>query len=350
MLKKILLGLLLVMVLLSIIYWPLISYGVAQGLGQLKIIREARPVKEFIDDPAFPDSLKSKLKLVQQARQFAIDSLGLNDTDNYKTMYNQKGQELMWVVFACEPFRLKERRWDFPVIGSVPYKGYFDREKAMKEKESLEQEDWDVSVRNPEGWSTLGWFTDPILSDMLVRSDGDLASLIIHEMVHATLYVKDSSDFNENLASFIGDRGAEEFLSKTLGDTSHQLREYLFEDTDNRKAAEHMLRGTQKLDSLYNTFTSAEAISDKKQKKESFIRKIVDAMDTISWSDGKKRSKRFAKRLPNNTFFMYYKTYESKHDTMKDDWVNIFHNDLRAMINYYKQLFPKGGQVGNLMN
>src|SRR6185295_19409025 len=218
MLKKFLLGIVLALLALSVYYWSLISYGVAQGLGQLKIIREARPVEEFIDDPVFPDSLKAKLKLVMQARRFAIDSLGLNDTDNYKTMYDQQGKERMWVIIACEPFRLKEKRWDFPVVGSVPYKGFFSEEKAKHERASLEAEGWDVSTRNPGGWSTLGWFTDPILSGMLRRSDGDLASLIIHETVHATIYVRDSSDFNENLASFIGDRGAEIFLARKFGD------------------------------------------------------------------------------------------------------------------------------------
>ena len=331
---------LLVLVVLCVYYWSLISYGIAQGLGQLKIIREAKPVTEFIQDPAFPDSLKSKLKLIQQARQFAIDSLGLNDTDNYQTLYDQKGQELMWVVTACEPFRLKEKRWEFPVVGSVPYKGYFDRDKAIHERELLEKENWDVSIRNPGGWSTLGWFTDPILSGMLRRSDGDLASLIIHEMVHATIYVKDSSDFNENLASFIGDRGAEAFLARTFGDTSRQFREYIFEDTDYRKVADHMLRATQKLDSVYNTFSDTDPLELKKEKKTSFIQKIVDAFDTISFSDGKKRPNRFARRLPNNTYFMSFKTYESKHDTMKDEWTRSFHNDLRLMINYYKKEYP----------
>ena len=85
MLKKIAAAILLVLFVLCIIYWSLISYGIAQGLGQLKIIREARPVEEFIRDPAFPDSLKSKLRLIAQARKFAIDSLGLSDTDNYKS-------------------------------------------------------------------------------------------------------------------------------------------------------------------------------------------------------------------------------------------------------------------------
>ncbi len=340
MLKRILIVVLIVVAVLCTYYWPLISYGVGQGLGQLKIIREARTIEECMKDPEFPDSLKSKLKLIAQARQFAIDSLGLDDTDNYKTLYDQQGKELMWVVTACEPFRLKEKLWEFPVIGSVPYKGYFDREKAIKEKEALESEDWDVSVQNPGGWSTLGWFTDPILSGMLSRDDGDLASVIIHEMVHATIYVKDSSDFNENLASFIGDCGAEEFILRNFGDTSRQYHEYIFEDSDHRKVAEHMLRATQELDSLYSTFTEKDPIKLKKEKKQHFIQQIVDSMDTLSLGGDQKRRKRFSKRLPNNTYFMFFKTYESKHDSMKDEWTANFHKNLRSMINHYKKAYP----------
>jgi predicted aminopeptidase len=340
MLKKIFLLVFLALAILCVYYWSLISYGVGQGLGQLKIIREARPVEEFLNDPGFPDSLKSKLRLIQQARQFAIDSLGLHDTDNYKTLYDQKGIELMWLVMACEPFRLKEKRWDFPIVGSFPYKGFFDREKAMKERDVLERDDWDVSIRNPQGWSTLGWFTDPILSGMLRRGDGDLASLIIHEMVHATIFVKDSSEFNENLASFIGDRGAEEFLLKTFGDTSRRYREFLAEDSDYRKVTGHMLRATQKLDSLYNTFQEEDAVPWKKERKRQFIQRIVDSMDTLSLSGEPNRKKRIWKKLPNNTYFISFKTYESKHDSLKDEWVNTFHNDLMAMIRHYKKEFP----------
>jgi len=340
MIKKIIGFILLIVFVLGIYYWPLLSYAIGQGWGQLKIIREARPVEEFLQDPAFPDSLKSKLLLIAKARRYAIDSLGLNDTDNYKTLYDQHGQELMWVVTACEPFRLKEKVWEFPVVGAVPYKGYFDKAKAIKEKEALEQQNFDVSVRNPGGWSTLGWFTDPILSGMLRRSDGDLASLIIHEMVHATLYVKDSAEFNENLASFIGDRGAEEFLIKTVGDTSKAYRIFRYEDGDYRMVTEHMLRAARKLDSLYGTFLETDSLAVKKERKRAFIQRIVNNLDTLSLSEGQKPSKRFSKRLPNNTYFMGFKTYESKHDRMKDEWNNRFNHDLRSMIRYYKDRYP----------
>lgn len=338
--KRILILLLVVVAALIVYNWSLIVYAAGQGMGQLKIIREAKPVDQFLADPDFPDSLKERLRLIEAARKYAIDSLSLHDTENYTTLYDQKGEEIMWVVIACEPFRLEAKRWDFPVIGSVPYKGFFNKEKAFKERDGLVREGWDVSIRNPSGWSTLGWFTDPILSGMLRRSEGDLASLIIHEMVHATIYVKDSSDFNENLASFIGDRGAELFLKQRYGDSSRQYQEYIHQDSDYRKVADHMLRGTRKLDSLYQTMTDKEPVEGKRSKKEACIRSIVEAFDTITFSDGKRRRSRFARQLPNNTYFMSFRTYESKHDAMLDDWNHRFRNNLRAMIDYYRANHP----------
>ncbi|HLZ16148.1 MAG TPA: aminopeptidase, partial [Cyclobacteriaceae bacterium] len=185
MFKKILLSISVVIVALVIWQWELVNYASRMGWGQLKIIWDAKPVEVFLRDPKFPDSLKTKLHLIGEIRKYAIDSLGLKDTENYKTLYDQRGQELMWVVQACGPFELDPKLWHFPIVGDLPYKGFFEKEKALAERKKLIGENYDVSVRNPGGWSTLGWFTDPILSDMLKRSDGDLAGLIIHEMVHA---------------------------------------------------------------------------------------------------------------------------------------------------------------------
>ncbi|HEY9489631.1 MAG TPA: aminopeptidase, partial [Chryseosolibacter sp.] len=249
--KRIFLAFFFLILVLVIAHWDLVKYGLEQGRGQLNIVWNAKPVEEFLESAGFPDSLKSKLHLIDQVRKFAIDSLSLRDTKNYKTLFDQKGEEVMWVVMASEPFQLKAKEWTFPVIGSVPYKGFFDREKAAKLRNELEEVGWDVNIRNPGGWSTLGWFTDPILSKMLERNEGDLANLIIHEMSHATIFVKDSIDFNENLATFIGDRGTEKFLLSVYGPDSKEYITYMNEDRDYVKFSNHMLRGAEKLDSLY---------------------------------------------------------------------------------------------------
>jgi predicted aminopeptidase len=340
MLRKLFFIVLFILLVLLVWNWSLVIYGINQGIGQTKIVWNARPIKEVLDDPQFPDSLKKKLILIDEVRKFAIDSLGLRDTEVYKTLYDQKGEELMWVVTACEPFQLQPKMWKFPVVGSVPYKGYFDKDKARKERDELEKEGWDVSVRNPGGWSTLGWFEDPILSEMLKRSEGDLASLIIHEMVHSTFWVKDSVDFNENLASFIGDTAAYDFLAYKYGKESKPYTTYLYEDQDYRKFSKYILKASKQLDSLYQSMPANEPVENKKKKKEDMIKAIVQNMDTLNLKLNKQPSKRYEKRLPNNTYFMAYRHYQSKQNTFRVELDNGFHGDLRGYVKFLSAKYP----------
>ncbi|MFN7258980.1 MAG: aminopeptidase [Cyclobacteriaceae bacterium] len=339
MLKKAIWSVVIIGGILIIWNWSLIYYGIRQGIGQLEIIWNARPVAEFMDDPSFPDSLKSKLKLIEDVRKFAIDSLGLKDTENYKTLYDQKSKEVMWVVQACEPFALVPKQWHFPIVGSVPYKGFFNKAKALDLRKELEEEGYDVSVRNPGGWSTLGWFTDPILSGMLDRTEGDLASLIIHEMVHATVFVKDDVDFNENLADFIGDTAAYDFLRYRFGRESKEYMTYLHQDQDYRKYTKHILRGTRSLDSLYQTMQQSDAFDKKKQQKNAMISKIISAIDTLHLYE-KRNSAALKKKLPNNTFFMSYRLYKSKQNIFEEELDKKFKGDIRAYVLYLSNQYP----------
>jgi predicted aminopeptidase len=333
-------GLLLALAAIVMLKWELVNYAAQQGFGQMSIIWKAKPVEKYLSDPGFPDSLKLRLRLIDEVRKYAIDSLGLKDTRNYRTLYDQQGEEIMWVVMACEPFRLKPKEWKFPIVGSVPYKGYFDKEKAYMLKKELEDEGWDVIIRNPGGWSTLGWFTDPILSKMLNRSEGDLANLIIHEMSHATIFVKDSIDFNENLATFIGDRGAEKYLIDRYGERSREYRMYMEEDKDYLKYVDHMLRGARTLDSLYATMKEQDSRHQKQVAKENTIRRIINSLDTLSLSQTKKPSQRFNEKLPNNAYFMNYRQYQSKQTVFLAEYNEKFDGNLKAYILYMSQKYP----------
>src|SRR5689334_8845624 len=128
--KKVLLAVLVVLTILALWNWSLLLYGIRQGVGQLNVVWNARPVSEILADSTAPDSLKQKLRLINEVRQYAIDSLGLKDTENYKTLFDQQGKEIMWVVTASEPYKLKAKTWTFPVVGEVPYKGYFNVDLA----------------------------------------------------------------------------------------------------------------------------------------------------------------------------------------------------------------------------
>jgi predicted aminopeptidase len=337
MIKKIFIGIGLLLLIAIAWNWELVVYGARQGYGQVSMVWNAKPIQEYLNDPEFPDSLKAKLQLIGQIRRYAIDSLGLKDTKNYQTVYDQRGEEIMWVVQACEPFELKSKIWDFPIVGSVPYKGYFQKQKALDERATLEHQGYDVSVRNPGGWSTLGWFTDPILSDMLKRNEGDLASLIIHEMVHATVFVKDDVDFNENLASFIGDTAAYYFLAAHFGKDSQQFIQYLQEDQDYRKFSKHILRGTHILDSLYKGMKPDESVETKKAKKEAMISLIMNSADTLSLLSPRKSS---SGRLPNNTYFMSYHLYQARQGSFKEELDQKFDGNLKRYIHHQVELYP----------
>ena len=339
--KRIFLAFLSLFLVVMIAQRELVWYGIQQGKGQLHIIWNAKPVEEYLQSPLFPDSLKAKLTLINEVRRYAIDSLSLKDTKNYKTLYDQKGEEVLWVVMASEPFRLKAKEWDFPVVGSVPYKGFFDRKKAIELKDELEKEGWDVNIRNPGGWSTLGWFTDPILSKMLERNEGDLANLIIHEMAHATIFVKDSIDFNENLATFIGDRGTEKFLLSFYGPSSGAYTTYMNEDKDYLLFSDLMLRGSEKLDSLYKTFREDDSFQKKSRMKKEMIRRIVQSLDTLSLSEGSpKPSLRYRENLPNNAYFMNFIRYQSKQTVFEKEWIGKFQGNLKAYIEYLSEKYP----------
>ena len=329
-----------ILFILSAWYWSLIMYGVNQGLGQLKIVWNARPIAEVLDDPTFPDSLKVKLRIVDEIKKFAVDSLGLKDSENYQTVYDQKAEELMWVVTASEPFQLKPKTWDFPVIGTVPYKGFFNKEKAISETKKLQEEGWDVGIRNPGGWSTLGWFTDPILSGMLERNEGDLASLIIHEMVHATIFIKDSIEFNENLASFIGDSAAYDFLASKYGRHSNEYLTYVYEVDDYARYSQHVLRGGNLLDSLYHTWSASDTEAIMQEKKRALISKIVKEMDTLTLHQFKIPTKRFSEKIPNNDYFLAYMRYQSKQSSFKQELITKNNGNLRKMIQDYKSRYP----------
>ena len=338
--RKFLFVILAAVILAIVLNWSLVAYGVRQGIGQMAIVWNARPVEAVYNDPTFPDSLKAKLRMIDEVRKYAIDSLGLVDTQNYRTLYDQQGKEIIWVVTASEAFRLKPKLWSFPVVGTVPYKGFFNQSEAIKEAAGLRKEGWDVSIRNPGGWSTLGWFTDPILTGMLKRSEGDLASLIIHEMVHATLWVPDSTEFNENLASFIGDTAAYSFLRWKYGQSSSEYTRYLHEDQDYHKFSRFILRASTSLDSLYQTMDETMPIDKKQTLKDSAIHAVVVSMDTLNLYLNPAPSKRYEKQLPNNAYFLAYRHYQSRQSDFKGQFNRDFNGNLREYIDYWTEKYP----------
>lgn len=338
--KRILLAMLCLLFLLGVWQYELISYGIGQANGQLKIIYGARPVSEVLQDPEVADTIKQKLVLIQEIRQFAFDSLGINESENYTTFYDQKGKPLLWVVTGSEPYALKAKKWNFPLLGSFSYKGYFDLEKAKNEELLLKAQKYDTHIGTVSGWSTLGWLKDPVLSGMLKRNEGELANLIIHELTHGTLFVKDSVEFNENLASFIGDKGAEKFLAYKFGEDSKEYKKYIQKNDDQKRFTNHVLHGAVLLDTLYNSFSENDPEDFKFNKKHELILNITSGIDTIAFNNPDYYQKYFNRRNPNNTFFMSYLRYSSKLDNFEHEYRVKYNSDLKKYLEHLKSVYP----------
>ena len=294
----------------------LVEYGWGQFKGQMHIIRAARPLENVLTDKTFPDSLKSKIHFIDVIAKFGSDSLRLKRSENYTTLYDQKNKPVLWVITASDKYKLNAYQWHFPFLGDVSYKGFFDYQKGAYEDSLLQLEGYDTDYGEVSAWSTLGWFTDPILSNMLYRSDGQLAELIIHEMTHATVYLKSNVDLNENLASMIGEEGAIRFLSSHFGKDSRQTKDYITRKNDYDLFSNHMLLAQAKLDSLYKTFNGLNS-SVKDSLKKQMIEAIVASLDTIPFYNKKRYASLFEKRKPNNAYFMNFVRYDSQKEEMR---------------------------------
>ncbi len=178
---------------------------------EARILAHRRPLDAVLGDPRLPAARREQLEWVRQAREFAAQR-GLEAGNTYTTFSEIGDGPLLWVVSASPRDRLEAYSWWYPVVGAVPYKGFFDQAAARREAERLQARGLDTYVRTASAFSTLGWFPDPLLSTALSDDPVTLVSTVLHEISHNSLWVPDHVGFNESYAQLIGLRGAELFF------------------------------------------------------------------------------------------------------------------------------------------
>jgi predicted aminopeptidase len=310
----------------------LVIYVLKQGKGQVGIILDTREAEDVLKDTSFSKEEKSKIEFIRRVKQYSTDSLGYKPSNSYTTFYDQRNAASLWVVTASEPYTLRPYTWTFPYLGEVSYKGFFDYSAGLAEYSRLKKEGYDVEMGPVSAWSTLGWFRDPILSNMLKRSKGRLAELIFHELFHNTYYAKSSVEMNENLANFIAYKATLMYMHKD----SAELNKYLRIRYDDSLYTACILKGAERLDSLYKIIAGAP-----REKKEALKKKVLYSIFT-----GAKRLKlnypfRYTEAnedilLTKNAYFQNFIRYDKLYDSLNSLLDLRYGNDLRAMIKDYR--------------
>ncbi|HUF26876.1 MAG TPA: aminopeptidase [Gemmatimonadaceae bacterium] len=219
-----------VLVLIGFLMTPTGCYLGRAGWEEAKILAGRRPIEALVADPTLDDATRAKLRIVLAARAFAADSLSLAAGRSFTMFTKLERDTLLLLLSAARRDALEARTWWFPIVGRVPYKGFFHFDQAHREARRLESDGYDTFLRPASAFSTLGWFNDPLLSTTLRLDSLELTNTVIHELVHNTFYPPGQAVFNESFANFVGARGAAWFF-RSRGDTiAAELVELRWED------------------------------------------------------------------------------------------------------------------------
>tara|TARA_Y100000590_G_C15710543_1_gene1010097 strand:- start:173 stop:1123 length:951 start_codon:yes stop_codon:yes gene_type:complete len=294
-------------------------------------MNRARPINEVLKDEKTSPRIRNFLKEVPRIKQ-ASEDFGLKPTSNYRDYVQLDRDSANYVVSASEPLRFKPMIWSFPIVGSFSYLGWFSLEDAKSFAEDIKKDfpEWDVSIRGAGAYSTLGWFTDPILSTMFSQGEyamGDLVNVVFHESVHATLYMNDQSYFNESIASFAADHMTPQYLSRRYGQDSKEFTSYQKQQKKRQMIKNQLYEAYRSLEALYSSSKNDE---EKKEEKLNILEQL--------------KNKLKSKKSYNNASLIQYRTYgvgmdsfEKLFDTCQKKWKNFW----RAMHSLKESSFEK---------
>jgi len=205
-------------------------YLVRAGWEEASILKRRKPIVMMVADTLMPPVTRHKLGVVLAARGFADSALGLDAGESFQ-MFSQLGSDtLVLVLSAAYPDKLQFYRWWFPIVGRVPYKGYFDFAEARRQEARFRSDGFDTELRPASAFSTLGWLNDPLLSSTLRADSLYLANTVIHELTHNEFYASGQAEFNESFANFVGARGSAEFFRKRGSRAAADEADYRWSD------------------------------------------------------------------------------------------------------------------------
>jgi len=330
-------GVIIALVIISLSFTS--CYTLKQGVTYLGYLGKSVPLEKS-DDEDF-------VRLVAEIRAYAMEDLGLTNSKNYTRYVRLDRSFLASVVSASAKDSFRRHEWNYPVVGRMPYKGFFNIKDAQKERSILEKKDLDVWIRGVDAFSTLGWFKDPLFSYMREYPPSRLAELIIHELVHSTVFIKGKVNFNEELAQFIGNRGAALFMEKKYGLDSEEYREMLMQEKNGNNYVAFIQELITELEVLY---LSNSDKNEKLIRKEQIINdaklRFNDEYENLFSNDNYRG---FTQMPINNAYLELFRLYHTD-DNFLEDLYNSTGRNLPAFITAAKTITKKGNPREQLEN
>lgn len=307
-------------------------YLLKMAKGQLSLIYHTEKIEDVLKEDHISKEEKNRILFVQELKKYSVDSLGYKPTRNFTTYYEQHGP-VLWVVTACEPFSFKSYEWEFPIVGKVGYKGFFNEYAAFLQYKKLKQKGYDADVSPVSAWSTLGWLPDPILSNMLGRSKARMANLFFHELFHATYYAKGTVDVNENLANFIAHKAVLRYFKN---DTVN-LNQYLRSSKDDSIYNDFTFKGYESLKQLYASTSGEDTVSRLRKKKEKLMEIYLQGQQLPLFYPDRYRFINKDILTAGNDFFAGARRYDGLYDSLNLVFNQKYRGDLKRMIEDLKK-------------
>lgn len=180
-------------------------YLTRQAYTQNNLVNSRLPVAHVLAHPATSEPVRDKLALLAEVKAYAALK-GLASEGAYDAYVDNGDGAMSYLVFAAPIAELRAKTWWFPIVGTVPYLGFFEEADRDAEAAKLKDQGYDVYLGRSMAFSSLGYFEDPIYSSQVHFSDRLFSHTIFHELVHRTIWVPGSTQFNENLAEFVADQ------------------------------------------------------------------------------------------------------------------------------------------------
>jgi predicted aminopeptidase len=309
-----------------------VRYVTRAGIEETRILQAREPIAELVADRTTDPAVRQSLRLVLQSRDYAA-TMGLEAKETYTTYADVGRDTLLLVLQAAPKDCICPYTWKYPIVGRIPYKGFFDLEAARRASGRLAAQGYDVYLRPSSAFSTLGWFNDPLLSTALTRDSVELAATVFHEIAHNTLYVRSATPFNESFAQFVGYRSAESFFAQRSDSASaRQAADRLH---DEMVLGEFYSGLIARLDSLYATRPDSAALEAGRAEAGAWARAQLEG--PVGSNLRSIRVGRLPDRPVNNARLIGATIYRTRLDLF-DKWFDRHGRDVQSSVSALEAL------------